>query len=80
MKRVLIAGAIVLALAGCSRQSTPASITTPAPVTTPTTAPAATADPLAGLDSSLSTADGAVNQSQSDLSTGDASAAKNDDQ
>jgi hypothetical protein len=76
VRAFLIAGVVVLALAGCSHAATPVSVSTPPP----TAAASATPDPLANLDSTLSTADGAVNQSRSDLSSGDASAAKNDDQ
>jgi hypothetical protein len=67
-----------LALAGCAHTTTPTSASSES--TTPPVTVSATPDPPANLDSTLATADGAENQSQSDLSSGDASAAKNDDQ
>ncbi|MES2170525.1 MAG: hypothetical protein V4479_07355 [Actinomycetota bacterium] len=80
MRGIAIGVALVatLALAGCGARTLPTSASnesTAPPVTAP-----ASPDPLSGLDSTLSTADGAVSQSQSDLSSGDASAAQNDDQ
>ncbi|MCU1413863.1 MAG: hypothetical protein JWN80_1203 [Microbacteriaceae bacterium] len=80
VRAALIGVALVstLALAGCAHETTPTSASSES--TTPPVTVSATPDPLANLDSTLAAADGAENQSQSDLSSGDASAAKNDDQ
>ena len=74
---VVLLGTLVLA--GCSLRH-PASSASSESTAPPVSAPSASADPLSSLDSSLGTVDGAIQQSQGDLASGDASAAQDDDQ
>ena len=77
---------ISLSLAGCSARHPASSVSsesTAPPVSAPSALPSsdsASDDSLGSIDSSLNTVNGAIQQSQGDLSSGDASAAKDDNQ
>jgi hypothetical protein len=77
---ILVAGVVVAALAGCAATGAAGlSVVHPtgvaSTVAVPTPAPS---DPLAAVDAALQKADGAAQQSQSDLQSGDAAAATDD--
>jgi hypothetical protein len=77
---ILVAGMVVAALAGCGATGA-ASVSRIGPTGVASTAAVPSpvpSDPLADVDAALQKADGAAQQSQSDLQSGDAAAATDD--